>query len=122
MSVRPRTHTDIIPRLFVYGTLAPGRVNEHILTPISGTWEPATVRGWLYPQGWGATLGFPALVLDEAGEIVAGQLFTSDELNAHWERLDAFEGKAYQRVVAQVTRSDQTVVDAYLYALRPSDA
>ena len=31
-------------RLFVYGTLGPGRPNEHILLKIGGTWQPASVR------------------------------------------------------------------------------
>ena len=30
-------------RLFVYGTLAPGRPNEHVLGEIEGSWEAATV-------------------------------------------------------------------------------
>ena len=36
-------------RLFVYGTLAPGRANEHILQSVPGTWEPAVVKGRLSP-------------------------------------------------------------------------
>ena len=47
-------------RLFVYGSLAPGESNAHVLAGIDGTWEPATVTGTLHPEGWGATLGFPA--------------------------------------------------------------
>ncbi len=31
-------------RLFIYGTLAPGRPNEHVLAEVPGAWEPATVR------------------------------------------------------------------------------
>ena len=44
-------------RLFVYGTLAPGRPKEHVLAEVSGTWEPATVRGKLLQGGWVAELG-----------------------------------------------------------------
>ena len=29
----------MIQRLFVYGTLAPGRPNEHVLSEIGGSWE-----------------------------------------------------------------------------------
>jgi gamma-glutamylcyclotransferase (GGCT)/AIG2-like uncharacterized protein YtfP len=43
-------------RLFVYGTLAPGRPNEHMLAEVDGEWETATVRGRLVPEGWGADL------------------------------------------------------------------
>ena len=86
-------------RLFVDGTLAPGRPNEHVLAGIPGTGEPATVRGELLPQGWGAAVGFPAIVLGEDGPEVAGFVFSSDELDAHWERLDEFEGAGYERVL-----------------------
>jgi gamma-glutamylcyclotransferase (GGCT)/AIG2-like uncharacterized protein YtfP len=43
-------------RLFVYGTLAPGRPNEHMLAEVDGEWETATVRGRLVQEGWGADL------------------------------------------------------------------
>lgn len=41
----------MIERLFVYGSLAPGRPNEHILAAIPGTWEPASVSGRLREEG-----------------------------------------------------------------------
>ena len=59
--------------LFVYGTLAPGRPNEHVLTALGGTWQPATVKGHLKPQGWGAEMGYPGLVLDESGSYLCTQ-------------------------------------------------
>lgn len=34
-------------RLFVYGTLGPGRANEHVLNEIGGSWEKASVHGYL---------------------------------------------------------------------------
>lgn len=105
-------------RLFVYGTLAPGRANAHILGGIDGSWEAASVRGTLYPEGWGAAAGFPALVPDECGQVVEGFLFSSDQLADHWPRIDDFEGEGYERVLATVTREDGSQVDAFLYALR----
>jgi len=33
-------------RLFVYGTLGPGRPNEQALNAIGGTWEEASVNGY----------------------------------------------------------------------------
>ena len=44
-------------RLFVYGTLAPGRPNAHILAPLGGNWQPATVTGHLKQQGGGDAMG-----------------------------------------------------------------
>ncbi|WP_205678882.1 gamma-glutamylcyclotransferase family protein [Aquisphaera insulae] len=108
----------MINKLFVYGTLAPGRPNAHVLAEVPGTWEPATVRGTLLPQGWGATLGYPAIVPGDSGEEVPGLVFRSEELPAHWERLDEFEGEGYVRVVVPARLATGEVVEAYVYALR----
>jgi len=107
----------MIARLFVYGTLAPGRANAHVLAPVPGTWEPASVTGTLFAEGWGAAAGYPGLVLSSDGDPVDGLLFTSDALDKHWERLDAFEGDGYRRVSTTVTRQDGTTVDAFVYTL-----
>jgi gamma-glutamylcyclotransferase (GGCT)/AIG2-like uncharacterized protein YtfP len=104
-------------RLFVYGTLAPGRPNEHMLADLPGTWEAATVAGTLYPEGWGAAAGYPGIVLDEEGGEVEGLLFSSEKLAEHWARLDEFEGEGYARVLTTVTRKDGTTVGAYIYKL-----
>jgi gamma-glutamylcyclotransferase (GGCT)/AIG2-like uncharacterized protein YtfP len=104
-------------RLFVYGTLAPGRPNEHILAGVPGEWEPATVTGTLLREGWGAAAGYPGIVLGEHGGEVNGFLFTSESLAEHWARLDEFEGEGYERVLTKVKLRDGTVVDAYVYAL-----
>ncbi|MEO1592621.1 MAG: gamma-glutamylcyclotransferase family protein [Cyanobacteria bacterium J06632_22] len=105
-------------RLFVYGTLAPGRPNAHILAEVAGEWEAATVTGTLHQDGWGAAVGYPGIVLDEQGSPVEGFLFSSEVLAEHWARLDAFEGEEYERVLTAARREDQTVVDAYIYTLR----
>ena len=110
------------PRLFVYGTLAPGRPNEHVLAKIPGHWEPATVRGTLFPEGWGAAAGYPGIVPDDKGSEVEGLLFSSDSLAEHWERLDEFEGAGYERVVTRVKLDDDAVVSAYIYKLAANPA
>jgi len=104
--------------LFVYGTLAPGRPNEHVLADVPGTWEPAAVSGKLVPEGWGAAAGFPGIVLDEGGKEVEGLLFSSNSLAEHWARLDEFEGEGYERVLTTVKLMDGARVEAYVYALR----
>lgn len=104
-------------RLFVYGTLAPGQPNAHELAGLPGTWQPATVIGLLLPEGWGAAAGYPGLVLDTAGETVAGQIFQSDALPCHWARLDAFEGEGYRRTLTAVRLDDGSTVEAYVYCL-----
>jgi gamma-glutamylcyclotransferase (GGCT)/AIG2-like uncharacterized protein YtfP len=104
-------------RLFVYGTLAPGRPNAHMLADVPGRWQPAVVRGRLLAEGWGAAIGYPAIVLDEQGDEVRGLVFSSDALAAHWARLDDFEGEGYERVPTSARLDDGTVVEAYVYAL-----
>ncbi len=105
-------------RQFVYGTLAPGRPNAHVLAGVSGIWKPATVKGTLLPEGWGADVGYPGIVLDERAGKVHGFIFSSDELSAHWARLDAFEGDGYERVLTVAELEDGMVVTAHIYALK----
>ncbi|QDL52940.1 gamma-glutamylcyclotransferase family protein [Rhodoferax aquaticus] len=111
----------MLNHLFVYGTLAPGRPNEHVLADIPGTWESGTVRGTLLQEGWGAKVGYPGIVLDHNGGEVQGFLFSSDKLAAHLPRLDAFEGSGYERVETKV-HLDRGLVDAYIYVLSQSSA
>jgi len=106
--------------LFVYGSLAPGRANAHVLADIPGQWRPATVRGTLHAEGWGAAMGFPGLVLDPGGDDVAGLVFTSAELPALWERLDDFEGEGYIRVITTARLDDGSQVRAHVYSLAPA--
>jgi len=108
----------VIEQLFVYGTLGPGRPNEHVLEVIGGSWETATVNGKLRQEGWGSELGYPGIDLNEHGGEVEGFLFTSENLSGHWAALDNFEGDAYERVLAKVKLKDGSIVDAYIYTLR----
>ncbi len=105
-------------KLFVYGTLGPGRPNAHVLENIGGTWENASVTGVLHQEGWGAEMGFPAITLDSNGQRVDGFLFSSDHLKDHWQFLDEFEGDAYERIIAQVETESSSMVEAYIYSLK----
>lgn len=107
-----------INRLFVYGTLGPGRPNEHVLRQVGGHWKEAFVRGRLVHKGWGADLGYPALVLDNAAGEVAGFVFYSENLEQHLNRLDAFEGAEYKRKVAIAQTKDGEALESYIYVLR----
>lgn len=109
-------------RLFVYGTLAPGRPNENVLADVPGTWAPAIVKGKLLQEGWGAALGYPGIVLDDLSGDVHGFIFSSNELSAHWARLDEFEGEGYERVVTSAELGDGTVVKVHIYALKGSSS
>jgi gamma-glutamylcyclotransferase (GGCT)/AIG2-like uncharacterized protein YtfP len=105
-------------RLFVYGTLAPGRPNEHVLKAVPGSWTPGVVRGDLTQQGWGADLGYPALLLRADGPDVLGLVFTSDELSDLWAELDRFEGPEYERVIVSVALETGETVSAYVYVAK----
>ena len=92
-----------VERLATYGTLAPGRPNHHQLAGLEGRWLKGHVDGLLVEAGWGASLGYPALVIDPAGSAIGVDVFESIDLPAHWARLDAFEGPGCERFVITET-------------------
>lgn len=85
-------------RLATYGTLAPGKVNHHQLEALRGEWFKGIVHGKLVNAGWGAAKGCPGIIFSEKTDAVTVHIFQSENLPAHWERLDAFEGDGYRRV------------------------
>jgi gamma-glutamylcyclotransferase (GGCT)/AIG2-like uncharacterized protein YtfP len=105
-------------RLVAYGTLAPGRPNEHQLDGLDGVWADGVVHGRLIAAGWGAELGYPALILDPDGPPIPVQVFESADLPQHWSRLDEFEGPGYVRVLTRIATA-AAEVDASIYVLRP---
>ena len=108
-------------RLFIYGSLQPGGPNEHVMTAIGGEWAAAVVRGKLVELGWGASLGYPGLVLDAAGDDVSGHVFSSLNLDGHWGSLDEFEGAEYERVVTTACLVGGGQVETHVYVLRAED-
>jgi gamma-glutamylcyclotransferase (GGCT)/AIG2-like uncharacterized protein YtfP len=107
-------------RLATYGSLAPGRPNHHHVAGLGGGWFPGEVSGRLVEAGWGASLGYPALVLDPDGSPIDVQVLESDDLPAHWSRLDDFEGPGYERVLTTVHTATGDV-EAYVYVLTAPD-
>jgi gamma-glutamylcyclotransferase (GGCT)/AIG2-like uncharacterized protein YtfP len=108
----------IMEKLFVYGTLAPNRPNEHILKDIGGSWENATVKGKLKDKGWGSKMGYPGIELDKNGDDIEGFLFISKNLSLNWNILDNFEGDGYMRVITQVKLKNGELVNSYIYQLK----
>ena len=111
---------DASERLAVYGSLAPGRSNHHVLRGLTGTWRPGIVHGHLHQLGWGADLGHPAIVIDSSAPAVPVMVLTSVDLPAAWPRLDEFEGPAYRRRLVTTDLDDGTTVSANIYELEPS--
>lgn len=105
---------DASQRLAVYGSLAPGKRNAHILEPLGGKWTPAIVHGHLRPILSGEFVGYNIIELAEDGDPVPCLLFSSRDLPAFWDQLDAFEGPAYVRTITRVRVGD-AVVEANIY-------
>jgi gamma-glutamylcyclotransferase (GGCT)/AIG2-like uncharacterized protein YtfP len=104
---------DADDRLATYGSLAPGRPNHHHVAALRGRWFAGAVHGRLPEPGWGASLGYPAMVVDPAGPAIDVQILESADLPAHWSRLDDFEGLGYERD-STVVRTDEGEVEACL--------
>lgn len=92
-------------RLAVYGTLAPGRPNHHVVAPLGGAWTDGLIEGDLIPVGWGAAAGYPAFRPRVGGAAVAVQVLTAPLLATAWHDLDHFEGPEYQRILVPVFRT-----------------
>jgi len=105
-------------KLFVYGSLAPGKENAHILEKLNGTWQPGYIIGRLYKEGWGDDLGYPGVRLDEQVEKIEGLVFTSNQLTGFWPELDDFEGDSYQRTPVKVVLEDLSETETFVYQLK----
>lgn len=105
--------------LAVYGSLAPGESNAHILVPLQGIWTAGfVVHGDLSPAGWGAAIGFPAARWRPGGPAFPVKLFASPLLAADWPRLDEFEGPEYMRILVPVFTGSGFATVANLYEAR----
>jgi gamma-glutamylcyclotransferase (GGCT)/AIG2-like uncharacterized protein YtfP len=88
--------------LAVYGTLAPGRSNHHVVAPLGGEWTDGQIEGDLHPTGWGAILGYPAFCPRPGGPAVAVKVLTAAKLPSAWREIDRFEGPEYRRILVPV--------------------
>jgi gamma-glutamylcyclotransferase (GGCT)/AIG2-like uncharacterized protein YtfP len=88
--------------LAVYGTLAPGQPNHHVVAPLGGEWTDGVIEGDLFPAGWGAALGYPAFRPRAGGDAIAVQVLSAPGLAAAWAALDRFEGAEYRRILVPV--------------------
>jgi gamma-glutamylcyclotransferase (GGCT)/AIG2-like uncharacterized protein YtfP len=78
------------PRLFVYGTLQPGRLRWPLLAPFATDRRPAAVHGLLYDSG----NGWPVAVFDPVGREIPGVLvdLLPERVPEALELLDDVEG------------------------------
>ncbi|MGZ4217845.1 MAG: gamma-glutamylcyclotransferase [Solirubrobacteraceae bacterium] len=73
-------------------------------------------HGVLVEEGWGAKLGYPALLIDPGGARIEVFVFESEALVDQWQRLDAFEGPGYRRVAVDVATAEG-LLPASIYVL-----
>lgn len=104
-----------VSRLAVYGTLAPGESNHHMMEPLDGQWVKATVRGHRFEAVWRGMQGFPGFVADPGADEIDIVVFESDELDSYWPQLDEFEGPGYRRQPVEVRLEDGETVTAEVY-------
>jgi len=88
--------------LAVYGTLAPGRPNHHLVASLGGEWTEGLIEGDLLPVGWGADLGHPGFRPQAGGDAVAVGVLRAPLLASAWPDLDRFEGEGYRRILVPV--------------------
>ena len=102
----------------VYGSLAPGGPNHEKIACIEGEWIEGYVRGELQNTGWGAEIGYPAIICRPRAPKIEVKLFVSDKLRNHWERLDKFEGSEYHRSLVSVHLKSGQITVANVYEAR----
>lgn len=103
--------------LAVYGSLAPGRSNYHIVEPLGGEWSDGFIEGDLFQTGWGAALGYWAFRPRASGQRIEVKLLKSPRLSGAWKMLDEFEGDEYVRIlVAVMNENNELYTIANIYA------
>lgn len=109
---RPQQH------LVVYGTLAPGQSNHHIVLHIKGEWRPAVIQGKLEFRDTGPTNSYPAFshTTPELAATIESFVFSSRDLAAHWPLLDEFEGEGYRRILTRYELKNGDFGYGYIYA------
>ena len=101
-------------QIFVYGTLMRGEEREGFVANLSA--RPATIRGHL----WRAPAGYPALLLDDQGAEIAGEVLTMTNLGI-LSALDLIEGTSeglYTRTQASI-RTASGAEQAWVYVMSP---
>jgi gamma-glutamylcyclotransferase (GGCT)/AIG2-like uncharacterized protein YtfP len=115
-SERAATLFGASERLIVYGSLAPGRANYHHVAALGGDWTSGWITGDRVQIGWGTELGYAAVRRRAGGDRIPAWLLCSAALLTAWDRLDAFEGAAYQRLLAPFETEAGIVAVGYFYA------
>ncbi len=101
-------------RLAVYGTLAPGEENHHVIAPAGGTWRAVEIEGSM--GRWGP---YPVFEWTTPGVRIPAMLVESATLAEHWARLDEFETDYYARYLVPCIDGELVrVTNCYVRAAR----
>lgn len=103
--------------LIIYGSLAPGEANHHIISHINGIWFKAFIKGKIIDNGWSTRTGYPEFQrAEDESQTIEVLAFISDELEDHWDHIDEFEGtEKYARTTISCELEDGQVVEAFIY-------
>jgi gamma-glutamylcyclotransferase (GGCT)/AIG2-like uncharacterized protein YtfP len=125
-------HPDGLPmikRLFVYGTLLPGREPAPLRTLLTRMTllRPASIAGSLYDLG-----PYPGALLDSSGGRVSGHVFEVPDEETIWRALDAYEGfdprepsgGLFRRetCLARLDGGGEAACDIYVYNGKPPES
>jgi len=101
-------------QIFVYGTLMRGEEREGLVANLMA--RPATIRGQL----WRAPAGYPALLLNDNGAEITGEVLTLDNPRI-LTALDLIEGTKeglYARIEATI-QTESGAEQAWVYVMSP---
>ena len=101
----------------MYGTLKPGFPNHYILENIGGECLEAALFGYQFDKQWESKTGYQGLIKADLSSKVKGFVFVSDNLSDNLKILDDFETEAYIRKVVSVHLKNNTIIDAFVYAI-----
>lgn len=104
--------------LIIYGSLAPGEANHHIISHINGIWLKAFIKGKIIDNGWATRTGYPEFkrASDKDSHSVEVLAFMSEELDDHWKQLDDFEAtESYKRTTITCELEGGQIVEAFIY-------
>ncbi|MGE4400634.1 MAG: gamma-glutamylcyclotransferase family protein [Desulfobulbus sp.] len=99
--------------LFCYGTLQSPLVMKAV-TGHSYNGQEAILNNWARFRVRGSE--YPGIIRKEESSVTGKVYWDLDEPTM--EKLDAFEGEKYERVIIQVTMADGTNMDAWAYAIK----
>lgn len=91
-------------KLIVFGTLSPGNSKDHVVSYLRGIWDHCKINGTISESG-----GYPFFELNPAAPSIDARLFINDDLPAHWDRLDHFEGLEYIRTLIPTRKKRRDV-------------